>query len=270
MQARSLAYDGTDFVGWQRQANGRVDSGAARGRAARARRRAGDACTAPAAPTPACTRSARWRASRSTRAIDDRHAGRARSTRACRDAIRVLERVDGAPTRSTRASARRRRPTATASGTATSCRPFERALRLARRRARSTSTRCDAAPRRLIGRARFRGVSGAPAARHAARPYATITRARVARRRRRRRAAGHSRSTATASSATWSAASSARWSRSGAGGGRPDGSRGMLASRDRAQAGPTAPAARAVPRAASSTERDRPLVTGRKTCIIEV
>ena len=56
----TLAYDGTDFVGWQRQADGHVGAGAARGRAARARRRRRRRCTAPDGPTPACTRSGRW------------------------------------------------------------------------------------------------------------------------------------------------------------------------------------------------------------------
>ena len=58
----TLAYDGTEFVGWQRQAEGRSVQGLLED-AARRSTASQSPSSAPAAPMPACTRSDRWRAS---------------------------------------------------------------------------------------------------------------------------------------------------------------------------------------------------------------
>ena len=55
----TLAYDGTRFVGWQRQADGDSIQGLLEDALARLRRRRRSRCTAPAAPMPASTRSVR-------------------------------------------------------------------------------------------------------------------------------------------------------------------------------------------------------------------
>ena len=65
-----IEYDGTPFVGWQMQDNGRSVQGALDDGDRGVLRRAGRWCRAPAAPTPACTRSARSRMSISPRSWD--------------------------------------------------------------------------------------------------------------------------------------------------------------------------------------------------------
>ena len=78
----TLAYDGTDFVGWQRQAAGVSIQGlledALRGSTAATSR-----WPAPDAPTPAFMRSGRSRRSRIERDADGRRGACARSTRIC-------------------------------------------------------------------------------------------------------------------------------------------------------------------------------------------
>ena len=154
----TLAYDGTDYVGWQRQANGRFDSGSARRRAARARRPRRGGGRAPDAPMPASTRSGRSRRSRSS--------ARLRPTRWCARSTRSC------PTRSASRRARRCRPTfhprfdARAktyryriwNGDVVS--PFERRYAWHVPGALDVAA-MQAAARLLEGHARFRGVPGA-------------------------------------------------------------------------------------------------------------
>ena len=66
----TLAYDGTDFVGWQRQATGISIQGLLEDALRELDGRDGRRSPAPAGPTPACMRSARSRAFTLERAID--------------------------------------------------------------------------------------------------------------------------------------------------------------------------------------------------------
>ena len=101
-----------------------------------ASRAAPSRCTAPAGPTPASTRSGRWRASRDATDRQRRDAARALNARPAAD-VRVLA-VEEAPPSFTRASARSARPTNTASSTRRSF-AVHAPVRLARP-GRSTST----------------------------------------------------------------------------------------------------------------------------------
>ena len=78
----TIEYAGTRYSGWQVQKNARTVAGEIERAVAEAAGRAPRNCTAPGAPTPACTPSARWRTSTS------RPPGRAASSRA-----RVNERL---------------------------------------------------------------------------------------------------------------------------------------------------------------------------------
>ncbi len=237
----TLAYDGTDYVGWQRQANGVVDPGLLEDALRRSRRRDASRCRRRAhRRRRPCARAGRV-ASRSSRDIDGA-TRRPRAERASADDVRVLAAEEVAADVSRALRARGRRPIAIASGTATCSSPFERRVRVARRR--RARRRRDAAPRRIARRApRLRGVSGGRVRRYGndrSRTMFGIVRSTI----------GHpavcsssTRSPATAFFATWSARSSGRSSRSAAGGGRREWLACAMASRDRATAGPTAPAA---------------------------
>ena len=56
----AVAYDGTRFVGWQRQAEGESIQGVLEDALARFSKVHRSPSPARGAPTPACTRSARW------------------------------------------------------------------------------------------------------------------------------------------------------------------------------------------------------------------
>ena len=93
----TLAYDGTNYVGWQRQTNGVVGAAGRRGgvRAARWRRRRRPS-PAPAGPMRACTRSARSPACTSSSTSPPSAVQRALNVRLPYD-IRVLGVVDAPP-----------------------------------------------------------------------------------------------------------------------------------------------------------------------------
>ena len=151
-------YDGTDLVGWQRQATGDSVQGLLEEALARID---GAPVTVHGAggPTPACTRSARWPASR----VQTAHRRRRRLRRALNAQlppdVRVARRERGAAPTFTRASTRAARPIATASRTADVASPFERATSGTCRGRLDVDAMREAA-RALVGRARLRGVSG--------------------------------------------------------------------------------------------------------------
>ena len=186
----TVAYDGTDFVGWQRQGDGVSVQGLHRRGAARDRGRAGHGCTARGAPTRACTRSAQVasarldvadrryaalaRALNATARGDPRHRrrnGARRFPRAVqrarrRPTIPHLERAAGAAVRAAlrvarHAAARRRRdaatPPARSSASTTSRRSGARAASTTRPCATITSRRLAARRRRDADRSRLRG-----------------------------------------------------------------------------------------------------------------
>ena len=241
----TVQYDGTDFVGWQRQDDGRVDPGAAR-RGARgvrgapvdvARRGRTDAGVHALAQVAsvALTRRASTTGHTAARALNARPARRDPRHRASTTRRPV----------STRGSARRARPTNTGSSNAPIDARRSSAATPGTCRSRSISTRCAQASARssastISPRSRARGSIDR------ARPCATST-AIEWRDGAGRRAARRSTSPATASSATWCAAWSARWSTSGCGRWPAERGREMLESATVRAAGRTAPAARAVP-----------------------
>ena len=168
----TLAYDGTGFVGWQRQAVRALDSGSARRRAAPTSTAATvSVVAAPAAPMPACTRWVRSRASRSSRTIDGRRADRARSTLGCRCGPGRSRRPRSADDFHARFHARAKRYRYRIWNAAVLS-PFERRVRVAR--ADAARRRGDGGGRRSLDRrARLRGVPG-HGQRHARRPTRTI------------------------------------------------------------------------------------------------
>ena len=108
----AVAYDGTDYVGWQRQVKGVSVQGLIEEALAHDRRRAGRRVHG-AGRTDAGVHALGQVASatRSTSPIEDWQLIRARSTRTCPPTIRVHRAVDASPAAFTRGSAPRRRPT---------------------------------------------------------------------------------------------------------------------------------------------------------------
>ena len=154
----TLAYDGTELVGWQRQANGDSVQGLLEDALARIDG-APSRCTAPAAPTRACTRSGRSPASTCTRAHDPATLVRALNAQ-LPDDVRVLAVEEAAPDFHARFSARAQDLPLPASATAPIASPFERALCLARAASRSTSARCARRPARSSGTHDFARLPG--------------------------------------------------------------------------------------------------------------
>ena len=233
----TLAYDGTDFVGWQRQAAGVSIQGLLEDALRELDGR--DVAVAGAGRTDAGVHAlGQVAAFAIERALAADAVVRALNAR-LPDAVRVLSRGRSAGLVPRALRRARRKPTATASGTAMSSARSSAATR-GTCRARWTSTRCATAARLARRPARFRRVSGRRQRRRAP-PSAEILSSDIESRDPRSAdpPLRHLRDLRRpAFCGTWCARSPARWSRSDAAAGRPTWMAEVLASRDRAAGRP--------------------------------